>query len=1384
MAGILLLQRTIKLGNKEKLETYGSKILKGLISLILKDPSNQDEAFRGRAFEATGMMVVRLPDMIMEYPEIFSILFKSFITEERNICPFVQDALISMIPACKLLISQAKDTIDAEKFFIIVLINMGLKNHYARYTIAKYLNALYPFKDPNARFLSIICVSDEKLEIIEQGYENIEIRVNRGELPSIHEIVNSAHTIGSKLKYDYRGKEDMIANIPVKSYSVLLRFMRQILIKKLCPNAIITSLREDFDSKSDALDVDSRMQFKIGFQKLWPDEGVKSLIKCCKTVFESKAGTGVVQAIAARTILDILSMGPLSLANEIATDIDWYYQFIVSKKAETRYAIARIVGILAAVGSNAISRFDEMLKRYEDSVDIDEKHGYLLTCSYIMSRSAFHSPEEFGKAFDEGRSKLLLGRIESLIDSKSPETAIGAILCFGELGRFAPIEKELQKGCMEKLYGVIKSTKEVKVQEAAIVCMGHFLVANPSNEPLEFLLGLPKELPTQVELYFTIGEALCAALFGFSSNSLEEYNDVPETKMLEILNCPLAEDSVHQNLKTILNSLGPGQSAVARKAAAVWILCITKYCSKNDIVNRMLKDFHDSSSSLLGDKDEFTQEIASKCVGMIYECADPILKKELVEGLVATFTVGKKIAAQSVSRETELFSTNVLGSTPEGNDITTYQSILSLAAEMNQPDLVYKFMNLASHHAIWNSKRGASMGFASIATQAEKELEKYLPSIVPKLFRYQFDPHPKTAMGMKSIWKSLVKDQKVVDILFKEIMDEILKGMTDSMWRTRESSSTALADIMRGRKLEQLEPYMDNMWNLTFRCLDDIKQSVRTATLQTAKTLANITTRFCDPMYFEPSRSQSLMDRMVPLLLKQGLVSATEEVQQFALATILKLCKTSGVMLKPHVVDIICTLLESLSSMESQMLNYLSFHSESYSISQNDLDNSRLAAAKTSPTMEAIQECVPQLDSAMMDSFVPRFCSIIKKGVGLPTRAGCARLVYILVLKVSSDLKPHADSILKALAVAIEDNNPTLRKSFSTALGYLIKLCSEDEVSKFGMKLKEKYLAASTEDQRSVAPVTFLEISRNSQNIAQDLHAIIIPLAFMGSRDSNHPSLAAIWGKVWDENTGGTANAIKNWNSELIDDCKLILQGNPSWTMKKQVGKALTDISKTMKNGIIPSLPQLLELLSEALKGRTWDGKEAVLEAFAVAVSEGESYFANNPKDKALAEDIMIREAQKSNPVYRRLAIEYLGLVFNALNSDRFNEVIETLTAAATSAEDEMDLDEDIQKPFRSAVQASAFKSIGNCFPTAFSSQGIKVLKVQFVDGILEMMGKSLASEIWNVRIGILEGLVIIFDKLDGKITVSDTSFVGLLKGCLVCLSDGKVFFIDFSTEL
>ena len=37
--------------------------------------------------------------------------------------------------------------------------------------------------------------------------------------------------------------------------------------------------------------------------------------------------------------------------------------------------------------------------------------------------------------------------------------------------------------------------------------------------------------------------------------------------------------------------------------------------------------------------------------------------------------------------------------------LTTYKELCSLASDLNQPDLIYKFMHLANHNAIWDSKK-------------------------------------------------------------------------------------------------------------------------------------------------------------------------------------------------------------------------------------------------------------------------------------------------------------------------------------------------------------------------------------------------------------------------------------------------------------------------------------------------------------------------------------------------------------------------------------------------------------------------------------------------------------------------------------------------------
>ncbi len=58
-----------------------------------------------------------------------------------------------------------------------------------------------------------------------------------------------------------------------------------------------------------------------------------------------------------------------------------------------------------------------------------------------------------------------------------------------------------------------------------------------------------------------------------------------------------------------------------------------------------------------------------------------------------------------VTGETELFDKETLGKTPQGGSISTYKELCSLASDLNNPHLVYKFLHLANHHSLWNSKK-------------------------------------------------------------------------------------------------------------------------------------------------------------------------------------------------------------------------------------------------------------------------------------------------------------------------------------------------------------------------------------------------------------------------------------------------------------------------------------------------------------------------------------------------------------------------------------------------------------------------------------------------------------------------------------------------------
>ncbi|KAI9832372.1 MAG: hypothetical protein M1819_004360 [Sarea resinae] len=135
------------------------------------------------------------------------------------------------------------------------------------------------------------------------------------------------------------------------------------------------------------------------------------------------------------------------------------------------------------------------------------------------------------------------------------------------------------------------------------------------------------------------------------------------------------------------------------------------------------------------------------------------------------------------------------------------RKIMSLASEVGDPSLVYRFMSLASNNALWSS-RAAFGRFGLSNILSESTTNGYLaqnPKLYPKLFRYRFDPNPNVQRAMNDIWVALVKDPTAtLTDHFDAIIQDLLKSVIGREWRVRQASCAAIADLVQGRPLEKV----------------------------------------------------------------------------------------------------------------------------------------------------------------------------------------------------------------------------------------------------------------------------------------------------------------------------------------------------------------------------------------------------------------------------------------------------------------------------------------------------------------------------------------------------------------------------------------------------
>lgn len=327
---------------------------------------------------------------------------------------------------------------------------------------------------------------------------------------------------------------------------------------------------------------------------------------------------------------------------------------------------------------------EQLIKATKDNHSPEVQHGSLLALGFTVGRYLAKKRVRMAEQHDLETDDDLLPEQEevirsatetigSFLDSTSPLLAIAACTALGEIGRNGPLPIPSEGSGFTKLHLVesllnrIPSSKETnKMKERAIQTLGYFPVGDGDFPHQKLLLqGLMDSVEAkQIELQFTIGEAITSAAIGTSSVAARDAWLVTEEEYIPPAGAKV-NDVVPWVLDVILNKHIISSNPHVRQAACIWLLSLVRKLSTHVEVKSHLKEIQSAFVSVLSENDELSQDVASKGLGLVYDLGSEQDQQELVSTLVDTLRTGKRVKHE-VSGETVVFQGGGLGKTPDG----------------------------------------------------------------------------------------------------------------------------------------------------------------------------------------------------------------------------------------------------------------------------------------------------------------------------------------------------------------------------------------------------------------------------------------------------------------------------------------------------------------------------------------------------------------------------------------------------------------------------------------------------------------------------------------------------------------------------------------------
>jgi proteasome component ECM29 len=1060
-----------------------------------------------------------------------------------------------------------------------------------------------------------------------------------------------------------------------------------------------------------------------------------------------------------KCFVEIASISPSCVIGRISGRAFQLFQCIKSNNVATRFLAAHAFGILSVhptSGNDSAQKVIQTLladiKPWLSAVgaDANKVHGSIIALGHILSRASYY--RTIGRLDEALIKETILQLLEILAGAKDSSIKEAVFNAVGQISASGVLSPPLLEQSSLKSVGVIDllTIEAKKGNEKAISSLGRLSLVfdettkEQADGPLSSIISSLYALYElkQAETHFTVGEALSCAGACWESDALQLSLDVDtiyEGRSKRTRTLVSVLEKLLQDCKTTKPSL--------KKASGIWLFSLIQFGGHLSEIQALLRECQAAFMGLLSARDELVQETASRGLSLVYEQGDEELRQKLVKDLVASFTGTS--AQLKVDDETELFEPGALP-TGEGKSVTSYKDIISLANEVGDQSLVYKFMSLASNAATWSTRAAfGRFGLSNILSESEID-----PKLFPKLYRYRFDPNPNVQRSMNDIWNALVKDSSAtINTYFDDILADLLKSIIAKEWRTRQASCAAIADLVQGREFEKYEKHLHDIWQVAFKVMDDIKGSVREAALSLSMALTGILVRQVEAGT-SSKHAQAMLKEVLPFLLSsQGIESSAKDVQAFATITILKLIKSGGKALRPFIPNLVEELLGLLSTMEMEGVDYLYLRAAQYNLTEEKIDNARSTAVSQSPLMESIERCLDQVDEVTMANLVPHLENVIKTTVGMPSKVGCSGVLVSLATRHSFVFRPHADTFLRLIEKVVLDRNNAVSAAYARSAGYMARLGSEESLLRLATYSKNLYFNAEDEVRRQVAADIVYAVSKFATDRFNSLAADFLPFVFFAKHDFDD-HVKEQFEKTWSENVGGS-RAVLLYLKEITTMSIERLE-SPKWAIKHTAALAVAD--SVISAGVELSRPNAVILwpaLEKALALKTFAGKEKVLDAFVKFTKAGKSLWGDKASIAAQMKKIAIREAKRNNDTYRPDAFTCLGEYSEARTDvDMFNDVYNVVAPVLEdlASDDKMDTTDDSTSGGNSDEAATITAGVS----ALFRSVNIKYIDpspLTHLPKLLEAVQKVLPSSKATVatRLNIYERSKVLFDGLQKR---------------------------------